>query len=109
MAQFVIASLDEAFAQNTILEVGGPQALSPLEVVQIFEEVKGQKFSVEQVPEEALQAQKAAATDAVQESFVGLMLEYANGDAIDMQATLRSFPLALTTVKDYAKRVLTPS
>ena len=57
--------------------------------------------------EEALQAQKEAASDPLQESFAGLMLQYARGDAIDMDATLKAFPLQLASVKDYAKRVLT--
>ena len=109
VAQFAIASLNNPAAQNAILEVGGPEALSPLEVVQIFEEVKGQKFAVAHVPEEALQAQKAAATDALQETFAALMLQYAIGDAIDMEATLKTFPVQLSSVRDYAKRVLTPS
>ncbi len=105
VAQFAIASLDNPAAQNAILEVGGPEALSPLQVVQIFEEIKGQKFAVEHVPEEALQAQKEAATDALQESFAGLMLQYASGDAIDMEATLKTFPLHLASVRDYAVQV----
>ena len=109
VAQFAVASLDNPAAQNAVLEVGGPEALSPLEVVRIFEEVKGQKFAVEHVPVEALQAQKEAATDALQESFAGLMLQYAAGDAIDMEATLKTFPLRLASVRDYAQRVLTPS
>ncbi len=109
VAQFAIASLDNPAAQNAILEVGGPEALSPLEVVQIFEDVSGQKFVVEHVPEEALQAQKTAATDALQETFAALMLQYASGDAIDMEATLKTFPVQLASVRDYAKRVLTPS
>ncbi len=69
----------------------------------------GQKFAVEHVPVEVLQAQKEAATDALQESFAGLMLQYAAGDAIDMEATLKTFPLRLASVRDYAQRVLTPS
>ena len=106
---FAVASLDNPAAQDAVLEVGGPEALSPLQVVQIFEEVKGQKFTVEHVPEEALQAQKAAAADPLQESFAGLMLQYAAGDAIDMDATLKTFPVQLASVRDYAQRVLTPS
>ena len=109
VAQFAIVSLNNPAARNAVIEVGGPEALSPLEVVRIFEEVKGQKFAVEHVPEEALQAQKAAAPDAVQESFAGLMLQYAAGDAIDMEATLKAFPLQLASVRDYAERVLTPA
>ena len=107
VAQFAVASLDNPAARNAVVEVGGPEALSPLEVVRIFEEVKGQKFTVEHVPEEALQAQKEAAPDPLQESFAGLMLQYASGDAIDMEATLKAFPLQLASVKDYAKRMLT--
>ena len=105
VAQFAVACLDNPAVRNAILEVGGPEALTPLQVVQIFEEVKGEKFTVEHVPEEALQAQKAAATDPLQETFAALMLQYASGDAIDMEATLETFRLRLTSVKDYARRV----
>ena len=108
VARFAVASPDNPAARNAVIEVGGPEALSPLEVVQIFEEVKGQRFTVEHVPEEALQAQKEAAPDPLQESFAGLMLQYASGDAIDMDATLKAFPLQLASVRDYAKQVLTP-
>ena len=109
VAQFATASLDNPAARNAIIELGGPEALSPLEVVRIFEEVKDEEFAVEHVPEEALQAQKEGAADALQESFAGLMLQYASGDSIDMDATLKAFPLQLASVRDYAKRVLTPS
>jgi len=34
------------------------------------------------------------------------MLSYAHGDVIDMGATLKEFPLALTTVKEYAAKQL---
>ena len=108
VAQFAVASLDNPAARNAIIELGGPAALSPLDVVRIFEEVKGKKFAVEHVPEEVLQVQKEAATDPLQESFAGLMLQYASGDAIDMEETLKAFPLQLASVRDYAKQVLTP-
>ena len=91
--------------QVAILEVGGPEALSPLEAARIFEEVRGQKFAVEHVPEEALEAQKAAAPDPLQETFAALTLNYAAGDAIDMEATLKTFPLHLASVRDYAVQV----
>jgi len=31
---------------------------------------------------------------------------YAQGDPIEMQETLRAFPVQLTSVRDYAERVL---
>jgi uncharacterized protein YbjT (DUF2867 family) len=101
-----VACLDHPAARNATLELGGPEALSPLEVVRIFEGVGGRPFEVQHVPEEALRAQLAEAADSLQQSFAGLMLCYAAGDPIDIRATLQAFPLQLTSVRDYARRVL---
>ena len=106
VAQFAVASLDNPAAQNAILEIGGPEALSQLEVVQIFEGASGQTFGIEHVPEEALAEQQETATDPMQQSFVGLMRWYARGDAVDMEETLKVFPTQLTSVRDYAQNVL---
>jgi uncharacterized protein YbjT (DUF2867 family) len=102
VAKFAVASLDSHDAHNAVIELGGPEALSPLEVVRIFEESKGRKFGVQRVPEEALMRQKETASDPLQQSFAGLMLYYSQGNVIDMQETLRKFPLQLTSVRDYA-------
>jgi len=39
------------------------------EVVQIFEELSGKRFQVQQHPEEALQSQKSGTSDPLQESL----------------------------------------
>lgn len=106
VARFAVASLDNPAARNATLELGGPEALSPLDVVRIFEQVGGRSFEVQHVPVEALQAQQEAATDGLQQSFSALMRAYAQGDAIDMRQTLQAFPLKLITVREYAQRVL---
>ena len=103
VAQFAVASLENSEARNAVIELGGPEALTPLEVVEIFEEVRGRKFDVQHVPEEALEAQRESAGDPLQQSFAALMLFYARGNIIDMRETLRKFPLRLTTVRDYAQ------
>jgi uncharacterized protein YbjT (DUF2867 family) len=109
VAQFAVASLENPAARNVTLEMGGPEALSPLQVVKIFEEIGGKSFEVTHAPVEALEEQQKAATDPMQQSFSALMRCYAQGDAIDMQTTLKAFPLQLTSVKEYAKRVLSAS
>jgi NADH dehydrogenase len=106
VAQFAVAAVGNPAASKMVLEIGGPEALSPLEVVKIFEAASGQKFAVEHVPEEALRAQKAAAADSLQQAFAALMLTYAAGDAVEMRETLKAFPLRLTSVRDYAARAL---
>jgi len=88
-------------------ELGRPEAISPLAVVKLFEQAGGRSFEVQHVPEEALQAQQAAATDTMQQSFSGLIRCYAQGDPIEMSATLKTFAVQPTMVEEYAKRVLT--
>jgi len=70
VAQFAVASLDHPAARNATLELGGPEAIGPSEVVKRFEQAGGRSFEVQFVPEEALQAQQAAATDPMQQSFM---------------------------------------
>lgn len=106
VAEFAVESLDNPAARNAVLELGGPVALSPLAVVKIFEEVTGRPFTVNHVPVETLEVQREAATDSLPEAFAALMLSYANGDVIDMRAMLKEFPLALTTVQEYAAKQL---
>lgn len=106
VAEFAVESLDNPVARNAVLELGGPEALSPLAVVKIFAEVTGRSFTVNHVPVETLEGQKAAATDSLSEAFAALMLSYAHGDVIDMGATLKEFPLALTSVKEFATKQL---
>jgi uncharacterized protein YbjT (DUF2867 family) len=106
VADFAVAALDCAPAQNKTLKLGGPEALSPLEVVKVFERVGGQPFEVSFIPVEALQGQMAAAEDEMQKSFPGLMLSYAAGAAIDMRETLKDFPVRLISVEEYARQVV---
>ncbi len=107
VACFAEAVLDNPAARNATLLLGGPQALSPLQVVKIFERTGGKPFEVTHVPVEALQAQLAAADDPLQKSFTGLMLSYTAGQPIDMGQILKDFPLKLKTVEEYARRVMT--
>ncbi len=106
VAQFAVASLDNPAARNTALELGGPEGISALNVVKIFEKVGGKPFEVTHVPVDALQGQLAGATDPMQKSFAGLMLCYASAAAIAMTATLEAFPLKLRTVEEYARSVM---
>jgi uncharacterized protein YbjT (DUF2867 family) len=103
---FAVESLTNPAARNAFLELGGPEMVSPHQAVKIFEQVAGKPFELVYVPVEALKAQWECATDAMQKSFAGLMVCVAAGDPIDMKATLKAFPLKLTSVRDYARSVL---
>jgi uncharacterized protein YbjT (DUF2867 family) len=106
VAEFAVRSLESPAAENAVIELGGPEALTPREVVKIFEEASGRAFEVQLVSEEALRAQRAAAEDALQQTFSALMLAYAAGDEIPMEETLRTHPVQLHSVREYARQVL---
>lgn len=108
VVEFAVASLDLPEAKNAILELGGPQMLSPLEAVKLFEEARGRSIELQFVPEAALEAQQAAATDPMQQSFSGLMRFVALGDPIEMADTFETFKMIKpTTVEEYARRTMT--
>ena len=58
------------------------------------------------MPEDVLSGQLEQADNDVSKSVMGLMLDYARGDAKDMTEVLGAFPIRLTAVRDYATRVL---
>lgn len=109
VAAFAAASVDNNAVKNKTIELGGPDALSPLEVVALFEKAGGKKFELQHVPVEALQAQKNAATEDLGKTFASLMLNYAAGSEINMQETVKAFPVKLNSVYDYAKLVMSVS
>ena len=104
VASFAVAALDNPAAKNTNIELGGPEALSPLDVVNIFEVKKEKKFTLQFVPEEAIKAQRDGAQDPLSASFASLTLGVVNGSEIDMKKTLDVFPMHMTSVNDYAAR-----
>jgi uncharacterized protein YbjT (DUF2867 family) len=105
VAAIAVASLVNEAARNSVFQVGGPEAMSPLEVVKIFENHIGNGFAIVYVPIAALQARKTAATESLDESFAALMLAYAEGDNIDMTEIRKVYPFRLTSVIDYVQRV----
>ena len=106
VAKFAVAAGESPHAINSIVRLGGPDALSPLEIVRLAEQVSARKFVVDHVPEDSLRAQYDAATDPLQRSFAGLMLYYARGHAIDMTETLLRFPVQpLKSVREHLSAI----
>jgi uncharacterized protein YbjT (DUF2867 family) len=109
VAKFAVESIDNPAARNTVLELGGPEALSPHQVVKAFEAVAGKTFEVTHVPPEALQAQYDGAPDPFNKSFIGLMLSYTDGDLINMAAVQKAFGVKQITLKEFIASVMAPA
>src|SRR5215471_9478119 len=106
VARFAVASLDNPAARNAVIQLGGPDDLSVLDAVEIFEQEGGQTFELQNVSDEALRAQMAAAPDSLGKTFSGLMIGLNEVGTIDMKETLRNFPIQLTSVREYARQSL---
>jgi NADH dehydrogenase len=107
VAQFAVASVGNPVAANSILELGGPDAISPLEVIKVFEELSGKTFEVTHVPLDALRAQHAAADNPLAKTFAALMLAVADGDTVPMDEMLRRFPqVTLKSVRAFAAQTI---
>ena len=102
VAAFAAESIRNGAMRNRVIEIGGPEAVTPKEVVRTFEKATGRRFDVQLVPEAALRAQLDAAADPLQQSFAALMLAYAAGDAVDMSATLRDVPVRPRSIREFA-------
>lgn len=109
VAKFAVDSISIPDSTNAILELGGPQNISQLDAVKIFEEVLHKKIEVNHIPVDALQSQIDSSTDAMQKSFSGLMLCVANGDPIDMKGILQVFPVKLTSVREFIQTMVSAS
>jgi uncharacterized protein YbjT (DUF2867 family) len=104
VADFAVAvAAAESGAKNTILELGGPEALSQLEVVNLFDQVLGGGTKVDHVPVEALQTQHQS-SNPLQKTFGALMLAYAKGDVVpDAIHNAQLHSIQLRSVSDYAQ------
>jgi NADH dehydrogenase len=102
VAGFAVDAHGNPAVRNRTLLVAGPQSLSPLEVVRVFEQVTESPFAVEHVPQEALETQYAEAADPMGRTFAALMLGYAHGCPMEMDETLSLLPRRLTTIQEYA-------
>jgi uncharacterized protein YbjT (DUF2867 family) len=107
VAEFCIRSTDADVALNRRIDIGGPEALTAMDVVRILEDETGRRFEVEQVPVEALRQQREAARDEYDVSLAALALTTATGEGrVDMTETAPAFGVSLTSVRDFVRRSL---
>jgi uncharacterized protein YbjT (DUF2867 family) len=106
VARFAVQSLDNDRTTNKILELGGPEALSPLDVIKLAENADGHSFELQYVPEEIINNQKNNSENPLEQSFSALMLTLAAGTEIDMVEVLKIMPVQLISVDEYIREVV---
>jgi uncharacterized protein YbjT (DUF2867 family) len=106
VADFAVAAATRDYAdKRMILEMGGPEPLSQLEAVGIFEHSLNTTVKLVFVPEQDLEAQHQS-SDPLQETFGALMLAYAKGDVVAGATSLaQQHGIKLQSVAEYASGV----
>ena len=105
VAELAVQSLTRPFASKAVIPFGGPEPISQLEAVKLFEEAFGKKFDVAAVPEEALEAQWKAAQDQLEKSFAALMLGVARGFDTGIDPPFEQFPMKMTSPREYVREL----
>lgn len=106
VADFAVATALPNHGEDVVLELGGPEPVSQLDAVRIFEEVLGGELQVERVPLEAIRS-KHASEDPLERTFGALMLGCAEGDAIpEAPQTAERYGVALHSVSEWAREVV---
>ena len=103
VAEFAARSLALDEARNETIELGGPEALSQLDAVEIFQEETGRTLRAQHVPEKVLEDALESAEHDLAQTFAGLKLAVARGDQVPMTATAETFDIPLRTVRDHAR------
>jgi len=101
VAAFAVAATERPPDNSVVLEMGGPEPLSQLDAVRIFERHFARKIDLDHVPVAALEEQRRT-SDPLQKTFAALMFAYAKGDAIPGSLeTARNYGITLHSVSDY--------
>jgi uncharacterized protein YbjT (DUF2867 family) len=107
VAEFAVRSLETAAARNATFALGGAEALTPLEVVRIFEEL-GRGAVHCRIRDGSCFAHGQGRPRAGRWMKLSRRSRWAtaHGDTIDMRATLEAMPVRLVGVREYAKWLL---
>ncbi|HEY5959323.1 MAG TPA: SDR family oxidoreductase [Polyangiaceae bacterium] len=109
VARFAVAAAEEDSPTGKVLPLGGLEALSPLQVVEIFKDLGISDVVLDHVPERALEEQLAHAATAEERAAAAIMLSIARGLVLDSRAAKDLRRERLLTVREYAAQVLQTS
>ncbi len=104
VAQAVVGCLDKPAASKKTVVIGGPRAVSQLEIVELVEKQTGKKLQREHVPAEVIKAVRGSPPETITASVMGLAASYAKGEEIPATWTGMLGVPALTSPEDWIKR-----
>jgi len=104
VAEFVVWALDADEARNASLELGGPDDLSQLDVVELHEEQIGKRLERSYLPAEQLERMHAEGQTPLEVSLAGVMLNAARGGHVECAELASTSGIRLTPMREFAAR-----
>ena len=107
VAAYAVRSVSDVRLVNQVLPLGGPEAVSPNDVVKLFSEVSGRPFAAAHVPLAVLRylGPVIGLFNEGAASGMSMGAQTAGGDVIDSPLQ-REIGLPLTSLREYAGRAL---
>jgi uncharacterized protein YbjT (DUF2867 family) len=106
VARFAVAAVEGGKFASLTIPLGGPDALTPLQVVGLCQEAGRQAIAVEHVPEAAIEAMFRNARDPVEQAHAAGMLLTARGQVVSPRVYQELLPGRMSTVRDHISQLL---
>ena len=106
VAECVLMALEDGNLRGTTIEIGGPENLTTVDVVTIYEQLSGRKAEVSHVPQVALRVMSPLLRPfhpGLSQVMALSLHEDLNGSFFDATPLLERYPLELTSVEEYAR------
>ena len=102
VAAFVVWALDAEEARNASIELGGPDQLSQLDIVELHEELLESQLERRYLPASELERMHAEGKTPLEVSLAGVMLNAAVGGYVDSAALSERSGIRLTPMQEFA-------
>jgi nucleoside-diphosphate-sugar epimerase len=103
VAELAVRSLSVDHRTKHRIRVAAGDNMSPIDLIRVFEDFRGGQIEVTRVPETELRAEHKRAANPADRIRAAMKLEYARG--LRMRADSDHIPIALASVRDFARRV----
>jgi uncharacterized protein YbjT (DUF2867 family) len=108
VASYAVLGATRSDLRRRVISIGGPDVISPLGAVRVFEEVSGRKLEVKHIPAGLFTAASVILRpfNPALSSVLALAAGATQGDVIDMALLLSEFPVTMTSLREFAQRTI---
>jgi NADH dehydrogenase len=107
VARFCVWALDADEARNASIELGGPDTISQLDILGMYETMLGVQLERSYLPAEQLEQMHAGGQTPLEISLAGVMLNAARGGYVDAAEVSAESGIRLTPIREFVEHQVT--